>query len=223
MAKKLFLTLFFTSVIAFSSISITMETEINRNKENVKAELPKQEKIEIALAEKARKELQDNTAYRDGLAAYITTVNENVSDGEAEQMVDSIMDSAEKYDVDEKLVMAIAQTESTYYSDAVSYADYKGLMQTGDVLAEEAGYTPQQLFDPAVSIEVGTSYIDEKLEEFGDTRLALTAYNQGAGTVYSGRYSTDYADLAMSRMKEVESFLEQNGYVNVYNDEMKTK
>ena len=140
-----------------------------------------------------------------------------MSNAEAEEIVDSVMECADKYDVDEKLVMAIAHTESTYYSDAVSCADYKGLMQTGDILAEEAGYTPQQLFDPAVSIDVGTSYIDEKLEEFGDTRLALTAYNQGAGTVYSGEYSTDYADLAMARMRAVETFLTENGYINVYN------
>ena len=44
--------------------------------------------------------------------------------------------------------MAIAQNESTYYSDAVSCEDFKGLMQTGDGLAENAGYDPSQLFNP---------------------------------------------------------------------------
>ena len=215
--KKLFFTLFFSSVMMFSSITATAQDSINPNIENRKAELPKQVRIEIARGKSNTREIRETESYREGLAAYITSVNSTVSNAEAEEIVDSVMECADKYDVDEKLVMAIAQTESTYYSDAVSCADYKGLMQTGDILAEEAGYSPQQLFDPAVSIDVGTSYIGEKLEEFGDTRLALTAYNQGAGTVYSGEYSTDYADLAMARMRAVETFLNENGYINVYN------
>ncbi len=217
MAKKLFLTLFFTSVMAFSSMTVIAKDSIHEDIEKISVEMPKQERIELARGKHDTKEVRETEEYRDGLAAYIQSVNDNVTNVEAGEIVDSIMTSAEKYDVDEKLVMAIAQTESTYYRDAVSCADYKGLMQTGDVLAEEAGYTPQQLFEPEVSIDVGTSYIDEKLDEFGDTRLALTAYNQGAGTVYSGEYSTDYADLAMDRMEAVEDFLTENGYINVYN------
>ena len=183
----------------------------------IEIEIPKQESIDIARGKKYTKDALENENYREGLAAYITSVNQSLSDTEAEKLVDSILHSAEKYDVDEKLVMAIAHTESTYYSDAVSCADFKGLMQTSDLLAKEAGYGADELFDPAVSIDVGTSYIDEKLDEFGDTRLALTAYNQGAGTVYSGKYSTGYADLAMARMDAMEAFLHENGYINVYN------
>lgn len=217
MAKKFFFTVFFTSIVAFSSMIYPMQNHKNPNIETITSEVPKQVDIQLASGATETGEIKDNENYKTGLAEYIQSVNHTVTDGEAELMVDSIMESAAKYDVDEKLVMAIAQTESTYYSDAVSYADYKGLMQTGDVLAREAGYTPQQLFDPAVSIDVGTSYIDEKLEEFGDTMLALTAYNQGAGTVYSGNYSTEYAELALMRMEAVEEFLMKNGYINVYN------
>jgi len=217
MAKKIFLALFFTSVMAFSSITVIAKDSIHENIEQLDVEMPKQERIELARGKLDTKEVRETEEYRDGLAAYIQSVNDNVTNAEAVEIVDSIMNSADKYNVDEKLVMAIAHTESTYYRNAVSHADYKGLMQTGDVLAEEAGYTPQQLFDPKVSIDVGTNYIDEQLDEFGDTRLALTAYNQGPGTVYSGEYSTDYADLAMARMAAVEEFLKEKGYINVYN------
>ena len=109
--------------------------------------------------------------------------------------------------------MAVAQNESTYYSDAVSCENYKGLMQTGDGLAENAGYDPMQLFDPAVSIKVGARYLGIKLEEFGDMRLALTAYNQGSGSVHSGNYTTGYAELAMARAAYMEDFLTENGYI----------
>ena len=103
-----------------------------------------------------QEEEQTEGLYRKDLAAYITSVNKAVTEEEAAEMVDCIMQQAEKHQLDERLIMAVAQTESTYYSDAVSSADYKGLMQTSDVLAEEAGYTPEDLFDPEVSIQIGS-------------------------------------------------------------------
>lgn len=217
MRKKLFISLFFSSVMLFSTITVTAQTDIEPDEADKRMNVPKQVKVDLAQGEKTERTKRENENYRDGLAAYITSVNGSVSDEEAAEIVSSVIDSAEKYDVDEKLVMAIAHTESTYYPDAVSHADFKGIMQTSDLLAREAGYSADELFDPSVSIDIGTSYIDEKLDEFGDTRLALTAYNQGAGTVYSGRYSTGYADLAMARMEAMEAFLHENGYVNVYN------
>ena len=217
MGKKLFMAIFLSSMMAFSTITATAQVQIEQDIDSVRGETPKQVQMELAWGEKKTKAIKENENYRKGLAAYITSVNKSISTAEAADIVDSVLDSAEKYDVDEKLVMAIAHTESTYYADAVSHADFKGLMQTSDLLAREAGYTPKQLFHPEVSIDVGTSYIDEKLNEFGDTRLALTAYNQGAGSVYSGNYSTDYADLAMSRVEDMEQFLQENGYINVYN------
>lgn len=155
----------------------------------------------------------DDDSYREGLAAYITSVNHTVTDEEALTMVDCMLDQAAQHEVDEKLIMAVAHTESTFYSDAVSYADYKGLMQTGDVLAEEAGYSPDALFDPEVSIAVGTEYICDQLESFDqDVCLALTAYNQGPGAVYGGTYDTDYAELTMRRVENIKTFLAQGGY-----------
>jgi len=44
-------------------------------------------------------------------------------------------------------------------------------------------------------------------------RLALTAYNQGSGSVYSGNYTTGYADLALERADAMEDFLVNNGYI----------
>lgn len=156
---------------------------------------------------------EEEVLYREGLAAYITSVNDTVTDSEALAMVDCILEQAEQYQMDEKLIMAVAQTESTYYSDAVSCANYKGLMQTGDVLAEEAGYSPEDLFNPEVSIAVGAGYIDDQLETFGDVQLALAAYNQGPGAVYDGSYSTGYADLTLKRVENIEAFLLEEGYL----------
>ena len=159
-----------------------------------------------------QEEEQTEGLYRKDLAAYITSVNKAVTEEEAAEMVDCIMQQAEKHQLDERLIMAVAQTESTYYSDAVSSADYKGLMQTSDVLAEEAGYTPEDLFDPEVSIQIGSDYMDSQMESFdNDVVLALTAYNQGPGAVYEGEYSTAYAAETIEYMEDIEIFLQKQG------------
>ena len=156
--------------------------------------------------------IRQQEKYQDGLSEYIRHVNHAVSETEADAMAESFIEYARQYDVDEKIVMAVAQTESAYCADAVSCADFKGLMQTGDYLAESAGHTPSELFDPEISIKVGASYIRDKIEEFGDIRLALTAYNQGSGSVHSGNYSTGYAELTMERAQALEEFLRGRGY-----------
>ncbi|SCK02361.1 murein transglycosylase C [uncultured Eubacterium sp.] len=235
MAKKLFVVWLLITMVTFSSISIyateqtqgdffipktplmkVNEEDANSVKEEKESRTKTEpEKLETAMAVKAtavRSKLEDKE-YLEGLSSYIRHVNRNVGKQESMDMAESFVKYAEKYGVDEKIVMAIAQNESCYYSDAVSCEDFKGLMQTGDGLARNAGYDPQELFNPAVSIKVGARYISMKLDEFGDVSLALTAYNQGSGSVHSGNYSTGYAELAMARTAAMEDYLEENGYV----------
>lgn len=235
MAKKLFAGLFLITVIIFSSIFIyanqedtietikmqSIETETTamavtaEKSEQIAREVFKKEqereKKEAARKEAAEKKKKE-ARYLKGLAAYIQHINSNVTKTEADIMAESFVKYGKKYSVDEKVVMAIAHNESTYYSDAVSSENFKGLMQTGDGLAENAGYDPSQLFNPKISIKVGAKYLGAKMDEFGDLRLALTAYNQGSGSVHSGNYSTGYADLALERAEAVEAFLVSNGY-----------
>lgn len=214
MAKKLFVVWLLITMVIFSSISIyaysTKPSEFDGRKES---RTTAEGVMETAAAVKtsAIKESEEN--YLEGLAAYIRHVNGNVGESEALDMAEHFVKYAEEYNVDEKIVMAIAQNESTYYKDAVSCEDFKGLMQTGDGLARNAGYDPSQLFEPEISIKVGARYLRIKMDEFGDVRLALTAYNQGSGSVHSGNYSTGYADLAMQRAETVETYLEENGYI----------
>lgn len=180
----------------------------------VTVDLPEPEPVEPVEDTVAEPEEDEGGLYREGLAAYIISVNETVSKEEADEMVSCMMDQAEKHQMDEKLIMAVAQTESTYYSEAVSCTDYKGLMQTGDILAEEAGYTPEDLFDPEISIEVGADYIDTQMETFeDDVILALTAYNQGPGAVYDGDYSTGYAVQTIENVENIEIFLQNKGFL----------
>lgn len=235
MAKKLCIVWLVITMVTFSSISIYAtepttgdffiprtplskfndESVLNADEEEESRTEAEPEKIQTAMAVKATatySKTQDKKYLR-GLSSYIRHVNRNVGKAESMTMAENFVKYAEKYEVDEKVVMAIAQNESCYYSDAVSCEDFKGLMQTGDGLARNAGHDPQELFDPAVSIKVGARYLSIKLDEFGDMSLALTAYNQGSGSVHSGNYSTGYAQLAMSRAAALEDYLEDHGYV----------
>lgn len=165
----------------------------------------------VIAKEDAKKE--EKHLYRDRLAAYITAVNEMVTDEEAAKMVSCMIEQAKTYQLDEKLLMAVAQTESCYNSDAVSIADCKGLMQTSDILAAEAGYQSEDLFHPEISIQIGAEYMKRQMENFDDdTVLALTAYNQGPGSVYEGDYDLFYAEQTMEHLKTLEKFLQDSGF-----------
>ncbi len=224
MAKKFIAVSFLITMIIFSSISIyaaqekTKKVVIEDESRQVMSDMSTAVEAGSRAASEEMKERREaeqreqENRYLEGLSAYIRHINRNVTKSEADVMAESFVKYGEKYNVDEKIVMAVAQNESTYYSNAVSCENFKGLMQTGDGLAENAGYSPDELFDPEISIKVGAKYLGAKISEFGDIRLALTAYNQGSGSVHSGNYSTGYADLAMDRAEAVEAFLQTNGY-----------
>ena len=128
-------------------------------------------------------------------------------------MVLCMIEQAKIYQLDEKLLMAVAQTESSYNRNAVSIADCKGLMQTSDILAEEAGYKSEDLFQPEISIQIGAEYMNRQMENFDDdTILALTAYNQGPGSIYEGDYDLFYAEQTMQHLKTLENFLQDSEF-----------
>lgn len=168
--------------------------------------------VEPVVAE-ADANLEEEARYCDSLATYITSVNEAITDEDATEIVLYMIEQAEEYQLDEKLLMAVAQTESCYDSEAVSSTDYKGLMQTSDDLAAEAGYSSEDLFRPEISIQIGADYMKRQMENFDDdTVLALTAYNQGPGSVYEGAYDLFYAEQTLEHLKTLESFLRERGF-----------
>lgn len=168
--------------------------------------------VEPVVAE-ADANLEEEGRYCDSLATYITSVNEAITDEDATEIVSYMIEQAEEYQLDEKLLMAVAQTESCYDSEAVSSTDYKGLMQTSDDLAAEAGYSSEDLFRPEISIQIGADYMKRQMENFDDdTVLALTAYNQGPGSVYEGAYDLFYAEQTLEHLKTLESFLRERGF-----------
>jgi soluble lytic murein transglycosylase len=92
------------------------------------------------------------------------------------------------------LVAAVVHVESRFRRDAVSRAGARGLMQvmpaTAEEVARDLGIDPfdtTTLDDPATNLRIGVRYLRRLLDEFGDVRYALAAYNGGPRAVRAWR------------------------------------
>ncbi len=102
-----------------------------------------------------------------------------------------IVREAKLRQVDPDLVAAVINVESRWRVNAVSPKGASGLMQlmpsTADWVAEQMGlaaFKQQDLFRPEVNIQLGTWYLANLLNEFGQSLpVAVAAYNGGRGNV----------------------------------------
>jgi len=93
-----------------------------------------------------------------------------------------IREEAQRAGVEPELLAALVQAESQGDPHAVSWVGAKGLTQLMPETAREVGVTNPS--DPRQSLRGGATYLKQQLDRFGgDTRLALAAYNAGAGNV----------------------------------------
>jgi soluble lytic murein transglycosylase-like protein len=93
-----------------------------------------------------------------------------------------IEQASQQYKVDQGLIKAVIQTESSYNPHAVSHAGAKGLMQLMDSTARGLGVTDS--FDPEQNIQGGTKFLGYLLKKYnGQEEVALAAYNAGPGRI----------------------------------------
>ncbi|MAG29356.1 MAG: lytic transglycosylase [Deltaproteobacteria bacterium] len=88
---------------------------------------------------------------------------------------------ASNHDIDPALVKAVVAAESNFDEHAVSRTGAQGLMQLMPRTAEELGVIFP--FDPAQNLDGGVRYLRAMLDRFGDTSMALAAYNAGPDAV----------------------------------------
>lgn len=163
--------------------------------------------------EKDRKKKAADEQYKKGLAAYIRKVNSNVSRSRSLTMAGHFIAKGKKYNLDPKVLMAIAKNESTFYAGAKSPYGYKGLMQTSDALARKYGYKPSSLYKAEISIEVGARYLRAMKNRFKTYTKSLSAYAYGEGTVMSGNYSTSLAKKLLKTREDISRYLKRNNYI----------
>lgn len=115
---------------------------------------------------------------------------------------DAIEMYGEQYGVDAKLIAAIVRCESNFNPMAVSPKGAQGLMQLMPDTARMVNVDDP--FDPLQNLDGGIRHFKSLLTTFGDTRLALAAYNAGEGAVrkYNGippfTETRNYVDTIMS-------------------------
>ncbi|WP_459991851.1 lytic transglycosylase domain-containing protein [Methylosoma difficile] len=101
---------------------------------------------------------------------------------------DLIADAAARYQLDEKLLHAVIQTESAYNAGAVSPAGAVGLMQLMPGTAERYGVADRK--DPVQNIHGGAHYLRDLLDMFSpNIDLAIAAYNAGENAVLKYNYT----------------------------------
>jgi soluble lytic murein transglycosylase len=122
--------------------------------------------------------------------------------------------------IDPALVAAVIRQESSWNPRALSRAGARGLMQVmpsvGDAIAKSRRYPvwdPALLFDPDVSLELGTAHLGAALSAYDDLPRALAAYNAGASRVrrWARRTGAKDPELFVERIP----FVETRDYVRI--------
>jgi soluble lytic murein transglycosylase len=103
---------------------------------------------------------------------------------------DALVEESRRNGLDPALVAGLIRQESSWNPHAVSPAAARGLMQllpsVGASIAASKKYplwNPALLFDPDVSLELGTAHLSSSLKHDTPPELALAAYNAGASRV----------------------------------------
>ncbi|MGL9735294.1 MAG: membrane-bound lytic murein transglycosylase MltC [Symbiopectobacterium sp.] len=142
----------------------------------------------------------------------------NHLDKRAHKYLPLIRQASERYDIEESLILAIMQTESSFNPYAVSRSDALGLMQVvqhsagRDVFKSKGKWghpSRSYLFDPENNIDTGVAYLAilkntylGGIENPTSRRYAvITAYNGGAGSVL--RVFSSDKDRAVSLINQM--------------------
>ncbi|MFZ0801993.1 MAG: transglycosylase SLT domain-containing protein [Terriglobales bacterium] len=103
--------------------------------------------------------------------------------------------------LDPYLVASLIRQESAFNPNAVSHANAVGLMQllpkVGKSVAKQEKlrkFNPQQLFTPAINMQLGTRYFRIMVDKFDSFEYALAAYNAGSDRVQDWMGQGKYRD-----------------------------
>ena len=137
-----------------------------------------------------------------------------VSEGRllAYDLQETMQDCCERYGVPYALALAIAEVETHFDPDAVSPTNDYGLMQINKCNHEWLQSLGMDPLTHTGNIEAGLYMIGNYLNKYGDTEMALMAYNNGPSGARklwdAGTYQTDYTRKVMTALEHWTSILE---------------
>ena len=124
--------------------------------------------------------VSETTANFDGM---LRTETDKLNQASVTTNLDSIFkEAADKYGVSERLLKAIAYTESGFQADVTSFSGAMGIMQLMPSTASAYGVSDP--YDAYQNIMGGAAVLKDLLNMFqGNQSLAIAGYNAGCGNV----------------------------------------
>ncbi len=134
---------------------------------------------------------------------------------EARTFAPQIRAASARAGVDPMLVMAMVYVESRFDPRAVSNRGAMGLMQLMPSTAREVARQNRialrdtsELFRPDLNLEIGTLYFRGLQESFGDTRLAIAAYNGGPNSIREWLRDGGETDIVRYEKEETRRYVQ---------------
>ncbi len=173
--KKRFLKKVFISLCIMASVELSVT--------------PSSEVASIEGHSFVRPEVESTEKYR--VLSVLSGYRTGLGLAEKIRLSEVILEESRNYNLDPLFVLALIETESTYYNWAKSRKGAVGLMQvrpgTGRHVADELNIRwegERTLYNPYLNVKLGLHYFATLLERYGDDRQkALAAYNSGPGYV----------------------------------------
>jgi soluble lytic murein transglycosylase-like protein len=150
---------------------------------------PEPETIAAVVATNAKTLAEDDAIARQILAR-LSARHTALPARERLALARTVVREARAHNLEPDLVIAVIEVESAGYHLAVSHVGAMGLMQLLPSTAEElagkhgiAWHGDDTLFDPTTNVKLGTAYLRQLADRYGDVSIALAAYNWGPGRI----------------------------------------
>ncbi|MGI6205919.1 MAG: lytic transglycosylase domain-containing protein [Anaerovoracaceae bacterium] len=148
-----------------------------------------------------------DSAYKAGLTAYIMKKNPSISLYKAQTMMEYFRNYSEMYGIDEELMMAMAECESTFNTDIVNSHGCYGLMQIKASTGAIYGYSASDLLQMKPAIRTSVLIMRTNLDLFGgNVTKAVSAYNYGEYAVLRGTYKLGYYNKVVKKLYSIISY-----------------
>ena len=161
------------------------------------SERKRMEREEQALWQQQSSMEQEEAADRKEL---VRTIRQEVARREAEQRQIAdlvpeqyqhlVIDVADRFDLDPRLLAAVGSVESQWYARATGSHGDSGLMQiipsTANWIAGKMGFETYDIFDPTTNLTMGAWYLRTLYTEYGTWGASLAAYNGGPRAAGAG-------------------------------------